>query len=100
MFPVARHVRDDKTSRRVLGVATRVEPQGNRRSRELVINILIAMVCIFLPFVGHIILTFLIAGDDLSMGHKIIWLLAVWLVPFVGPFLYLLVGQRRHRLFG
>jgi hypothetical protein len=66
----------------------------------MVINILLILVCIFLPFVGHIILTFMIANDDLTMGQKIIWLIAVWAVPVFGPFLYLLVGQRRHRLFG
>lgn len=75
-------------------------PQRNRRTRTLLINILLSLVCIFLPFVGHIILTFMIADDYLTMGHKVVWLIAVWAVPFVGPFLYLLVGQRRHRLFG
>lgn len=81
-------------------MATRVAPDGNRHTRALVLNTLVAIVCIFLPVVGHIILTVMIVRDELSVGHKIVWLLAVWLVPFVGPFLYLLVGQRRHRLFG
>ena len=75
-----------------------IEP--NARTRSLFFVVLLSLVCIFLPFVGHIILTFWIAMDDLSTGQKVIWLIAVWAVPFFGPFLYLLVGQRRHRLFG
>ena len=60
---------------------------------------LLALVLIFIPLVGYIILTVMILGDDLSSGEKLLWLLIVWLVPFVGPFLYLLLGQRRNRVF-
>jgi hypothetical protein len=42
----------------------------------------------------------MIANDYMTMGHKVIWLVVVWAIPVIGPFLYLLVGQRRHRLFG
>lgn len=70
------------------------------RTRSVFINIIVSIVCIFVPFVGHIILTFMIANDYLTMGQKIIWLIVVWAIPVIGPFLYLLVGQRRHRLFG
>lgn len=60
---------------------------------------LLAAVIIFIPIVGHIILTVMILSDDLSAGEKLLWLILVWVVWFVGPFLYLLVGQRRNRLF-
>lgn len=60
---------------------------------------LLAAVIIFIPIVGHIILTIMILGDDLSGGEKLLWLILVWLIPVVGPFLYLLLGQRRNRLF-
>jgi hypothetical protein len=63
-------------------------------------NTLAALTTILVPVVGHIICTVLILGDDLSDMEKLIWLLAVWLVPVVGPLLYLLVGQRRNRIFG
>ncbi|HEX6544131.1 MAG TPA: PLDc N-terminal domain-containing protein [Ktedonobacterales bacterium] len=59
---------------------------------------LLVAVCIFVPVVGHIILTVLIIGDDLSNTEKLLWLLLVWLVPVAGPLLYLLLGQRRNRL--
>jgi hypothetical protein len=40
-------------------------------------------------------------GDDLSTAEKVIWLLLVWLLfPVAGPLLYLLLGQRRNRVFG
>lgn len=59
----------------------------------------LTLVLIFIPVLGHIILTFMILGDDLSSGEKLLWLVIVWVVWFVGPFLYLLLGQRRNRLF-
>jgi hypothetical protein len=55
-------------------------------------------VCLFVPLVGHIFLTVMIIGDDLSTTEKLLWLLLVWLVPVAGPLLYLLLGQRRNRL--
>ncbi len=59
----------------------------------------LAFVIIFIPVVGHIILTFMILADDLSAGEKVLWLVVVWVFWFIGPFLYLLLGQRRNRLF-
>lgn len=59
---------------------------------------LLALVLIFVPILGHIILTIMILGDDLSGGEKLLWLVVVWIFWFVGPFLYLLLGQRRNRL--
>ena len=46
--------------------------------------ILLMLVVILVPIVGHIILTIIILGDDLSFGEKILWLLVVWLLPFLG----------------
>lgn len=60
--------------------------------------LLLALVLIFVPILGHIILTIMILGDDLSSGEKLLWLVVVWIFWFVGPFLYLLLGQRRNRL--
>ena len=59
---------------------------------------LIVAVCLFVPLVGHIFLTVMIVGDDMSNSEKLLWLLMVWLVPVAGPLLYLLLGQRRNRL--
>ena len=61
---------------------------------------ILALVVIFVPIIGHIILTAMILGDDLSSGEKLLWLLVVWVFWVIGPFLYLLLGQRRNRLFG
>jgi hypothetical protein len=60
----------------------------------------LALVVIFIPVIGHIILTVMILGDDLSAGEKILWLIVVWIFWIIGPFMYLLLGQRRNRLFG
>jgi hypothetical protein len=58
----------------------------------------LVLIVLFVPLVGHIILTVMILGDDLSSSEKLLWLLLVWLVPIVGPLLYLVLGQRRNRL--
>jgi Phospholipase_D-nuclease N-terminal len=58
----------------------------------------LVLIVLFVPLVGHIILTVMILGDDLSSSEKLLWLLLVWLVPIVGPLLYLVIGQRRNRL--
>ena len=59
------------------------------------------LVCLFVPVVGHIILTLMILDDDLTTAEKVLWLVVIWvLIFFVGPFLYLLLGQRKNRLFG
>lgn len=55
---------------------------------------------IFIPLVGHIILTVMILDDDLTLAEKLLWLVIVWFVWFLGPFLYLLFGQRKNRLLG
>jgi hypothetical protein len=55
---------------------------------------------IFIPLVGHVILTVMILDDDLTLAEKLLWLVVVWFVWFLGPFLYLLFGQRKNRLLG
>jgi hypothetical protein len=56
------------------------------------------VVVLLFPVVGQVILTFMILGDDLSVGEKALWLIAVWALPVVGPLFYLLLGQRRNRV--
>lgn len=57
-------------------------------------NTLLFLVCVFVPLLGHIIETVMILEDEHSPTGKLLWLLIVWLLPFVGQFLYLLFGQR------
>lgn len=67
------------------------------QSRGCLVNTILFLVCIFIPGVGHIIETVFILEDDHSPGGKVFWLLVVWLIPFIGAFLYLLFGQRPVR---
>lgn len=60
--------------------------------------LLLILLLVLVPVIGHIILTVMILFDDLSGGEKLLWLIVVWLIPFLGPLLYLLLGQRRNRL--
>ncbi len=43
--------------------------------------------------------TVMVLQDDHTGLGMLLWLLLIWLVPFVGPFLYLLFGQRRSRVY-
>ncbi len=72
---------------------------ANGSERGWFITCLFVVVLLF-PLIGHIILTVMILGDNLNCGEKVLWLLVVWLVPVIGPLLYLLIGQRTNRVLG
>ena len=55
------------------------------------------LVVVLVPIVGHIILTVIILGDDLSFGEEVLWLLVVWILLVPWPAADLLIGQRRNR---
>jgi Phospholipase_D-nuclease N-terminal len=62
-----------------------------------------AITCLFLlvllvPVIGSFILTFMILADDMNWGEKVLWIALVWLVPVIGPLLYLLIGQKQNRV--
>ena len=92
---------DDPTVYDSTGGAT---PPARRASRSGNGNILatgcLILTLIFIPLVGHVILTVMILDDDLTLAEKLLWLVVVWFVWFLGPFLYLLFGQRKNRLLG
>jgi Phospholipase_D-nuclease N-terminal len=81
-----------------------VPPPARRASRPGNGSILgagcLVLTLIFIPLVGHVILTVMILDDDLTLAEKLLWLVVVWFVWFLGPFLYLLFGQRKNRLLG
>jgi phospholipase D-like protein len=60
----------------------------------------LVLTLIFIPLVGHVILTVMILDDDMTLAEKLLWLVIVWFIWFLGPFLYLLFGQRKNRLLG
>ena len=68
-------------------------------NRGCFFNSLLFLIIVFIPLVGHIIETVMIMQDDHSPVGMLCWLLLIWLVPFVGPLLYLLFGQRRSRVY-
>ncbi|WIG59617.1 MAG: hypothetical protein OJF49_002364 [Ktedonobacterales bacterium] len=53
------------------------------------------LIFLLIPIVGHILATVLVLADDLTLAEKILWLVVVWVFWPIGPFLYLLLGQRR-----
>lgn len=73
---------------------------SDRTGRGFLATGCLALIVILIPVLGHIILTVMILNDDLSGSEKLLWLIVVWVFWFIGPFLYLLLGQRRDRLFG
>jgi uncharacterized BrkB/YihY/UPF0761 family membrane protein len=78
--------------------AWRVSTYSQSNDMGCLMTTLLVAVCLFVPVVGHIFLTVLIIGDNLTNSEKLLWLLLVWLVPVAGPLLYLLLGQKRNRL--
>ncbi len=67
-------------------------------NRGCLANSLLFLVCVFVPLVGHIIETVMVFEDDHSLAGTILWLVIIWAFPFIGPFLYLLLGQKRQRV--
>jgi len=67
-------------------------------NRGCVANSLLFLVIVFIPVVGHIIETVMVFDDDHSTVGIILWLVVIWSMPFIGPLLYLLFGQRRHHV--
>jgi hypothetical protein len=66
--------------------------------RGCLFNSLLFLIIVFVPIVGHIIETFMILEDGHSTAGKLLWLAVIWFIPFLGPLLYLLFGQRRHHV--
>jgi Phospholipase_D-nuclease N-terminal len=62
--------------------------------RGCLFNSCLFLVVVCLPLVGQIILTLMVFEDEHSPVSTVLWLIVVWLLPFLGPLLYLLFGQR------
>jgi hypothetical protein len=73
-----------------------------RGNRGCFFNSLLFLIIVFVPLVGHIIETLMVLEDDHSLSGTILWLAVIWLIPFIGPLLYLLFGQTgpRRVMFG
>jgi hypothetical protein len=67
-------------------------------NRGCIFNSLLFLIIVFVPVLGHIIATVMVFEDNHSMAGTVLWLALIWLVPFLGCFLYLLFGQRRRRV--
>ncbi|MBV9689149.1 MAG: PLDc_N domain-containing protein [Ktedonobacteraceae bacterium] len=69
-------------------------------NRGCFFNSILFLVIVFVPILGHILVTLMILEDDHSQAGKILWLLITWLMPIpvvIGPLLYLLFGQKRQQ---
>ena len=69
-------------------------------NRGCLMNSLLFLIIIFVPLLGHIIVTVMDLEDDHTLSGKLIWLAVIWLMPIpviIGPLLYLLFGQRPRR---
>src|SRR5207244_4328242 len=70
-------------------------------NRGCLFNSILFLIIVFVPLLGHIIATIMVLEDDHSLAGTVLWLAAIWLIPFLGAFLYLVFGQRRsHVMFG
>lgn len=62
-------------------------------NRGCLANSCLFLVIVLFPLVGQIILTVMIFEDEHPPAMTLLWLVVVWLLPFVGPLIYLLFGQ-------
>jgi hypothetical protein len=70
---------------------------GQKISPLLVLEIIAAGVAIFFPIVGQIALTVdIVLLRQVQVIEKLAWIFFVWVMPFVGPLFYLLVGPRHN----
>lgn len=60
-------------------------------------NTCLFLIIVLFPILGQVILTIMVFEDEHSPMGTLLWLVLIWLVPFVGPLLYLLFGQNRPR---
>ena len=67
-------------------------------NRGCIFNSLMFLVIVFVPVIGHIIITIMVVEDEHSLAGTALWLALIWLVPFLGSLLYLLFGQHRTRV--
>ncbi len=68
-------------------------------NRGCLFNSLLFLIIVFIPLLGHVIETVMVLQDDHSPLGMLGWLLVIWLIPFIGPLLYLLFGQRRTNVY-
>ena len=66
-------------------------------NRGCITNSCLFLVIVCFPILGQIILTLMIFEDAHRLSGTVLWLAVVWLIPFLGPLLYLLFGQRTAR---
>ncbi len=62
-------------------------------NRGCLFNSCLFLVIVFLPIIGQIIVTLMIFEDQHPPATMLLWLVVVWVIPFIGPLLYLLFGQ-------
>ena len=68
---------------------------GTKARLLLALEITLAIVALFFPIVGQAVLTVDILTLRVNLVEKLAWIFFVWVMPFVGPLLYLLVGPHR-----
>src|SRR5260221_57889 len=65
-------------------------------NRGCFFNTILFLVIVFVPILGHIIATIMVFEDDHSPAGIVLWLALIWLVPFLGCFLYLVFDEPRR----
>ena len=67
-------------------------------NRGCIFNSLLFLAIVFVPILGHVIATLMVLEDNHSIAGTVLWLAIIWLLPFLGCFLFLMFGQRRRRV--
>jgi Phospholipase_D-nuclease N-terminal len=66
-------------------------------NRGCLANTCLFLVIVGFPILGQAILTIMVFEDEHTVSGRLLWLVIIWAIPFLGPLLYLLFGQRVPR---
>ncbi|HEY7125799.1 MAG TPA: PLD nuclease N-terminal domain-containing protein [Ktedonobacterales bacterium] len=67
---------------------------GTRARVLLALEITLAIVALFFPIVGQAALTVDVFTQRVVVSEKIAWTVLIWVLPFLGPLLYVFFGPR------
>jgi hypothetical protein len=54
------------------------------------------LIALFIPVLGQILATIMVIRDNLSLASRALWLVIIWIFPFLGPLLYMFFARQRQ----
>ena len=67
------------------------------RLQTWIIPLALALTTIAYPLLGTITVSVLVLRQHYRWWHTVLWIIGVWCLPVVGPFVYCLLGWHGYR---